>query len=270
MLHELSQQEFGIVNKLFENVNHNKAVIKSVLLGNSPGRVFVDDPQSPNSALVYPAKGFYYIASKHPNEMFFQDLNKLFFEEWKVEVVELFLFPEDLSKYLELLLGGRPHIRLIRKDYSLNRDQFMKRHDDLIKELSNDFSLHRIDQNYLQKHKADSITETWISEELFLQKGCGYSLTSTGDIISECLIYHRSDLTVELGVHTKEEYRQRGLATTVCAALIDYALNNNLHPRWSCWDFNEPSWKLAEKLGFELQNEKEVILWDIYTEDNQC
>lgn len=268
MLHELSQQEFGIVNELFENVKHNEVIIKSVLLGNSPGRVFVDDPHTPNSALVYPTKGFYYIASKHPNEIFFQDLNKLFFEEWKVEIVELFLFPDGLNNYLSLLLGGRPHIRLTRRDYVLNQDQFKKYRDDLMKMPPTDFSLHKIDEDYLNKYGAESINESWSSKEIFLEKGHGFSLTSSEDIVSECFICHRADSIIELGTHTKENYRQHGLATTVCATLIDFALNNNLHPRWSCWEFNEPSWKLAEKLGFELKSKKDVILWDIYTEDN--
>jgi len=42
------------------------------------------------------------------------------------------------------------------------------------------------------------------------------------------------DNYLELGIETVEEYRGKGLAQYVCSALIDYCLQNNFEPVWSC------------------------------------
>jgi RimJ/RimL family protein N-acetyltransferase len=63
----------------------------------------------------------------------------------------------------------------------------------------------------------------------------------------------------EIQVFTKNcpEYRRKGLATTVCAALIKHGLEKKLVPHWDA--ANEPSVKLALKLGYS--NPKE---WESY------
>lgn len=54
----------------------------------------------------------------------------------------------------------------------------------------------------------------------------------------------------EIQVFTKNspEYRRKGLATVVCAALIEDGLEKKLVPHWDA--ANEPSFKLALKLGY--------------------
>jgi L-amino acid N-acyltransferase YncA len=53
-------------------------------------------------------------------------------------------------------------------------------------------------------------------------------------------------------METIEEYRGKGFAMNICAALIDYCIKNNYEPIWSCRLENIGSYKLAKKLGFEL------------------
>ncbi len=54
----------------------------------------------------------------------------------------------------------------------------------------------------------------------------------------------------EIQVYTENspEYRRKGLATVVSAALIEYGLEKGLIPHWDA--ANEPSVKLAQKLGY--------------------
>jgi RimJ/RimL family protein N-acetyltransferase len=59
------------------------------------------------------------------------------------------------------------------------------------------------------------------------------------------------DNYLELGIETVEAYRGKGLAQSVCSALIDYCLQNNYEPVWSCRFENTASYRLAQKLGFE-------------------
>lgn len=61
-------------------------------------------------------------------------------------------------------------------------------------------------------------------------------------------------------------YRGQGLATVVSAATVQHALRLGLEPTWSCFTFNEGSWRITEKLGFKVRNKKSITLWDIYVE----
>ncbi len=52
-------------------------------------------------------------------------------------------------------------------------------------------------------------------------------------------------------METLQEYRRKGLASIICAKLIDYCLDNGLEPVWSCRESNAGSYYLALKSGFE-------------------
>ena len=63
----------------------------------------------------------------------------------------------------------------------------------------------------------------------------------------------------EIQVHTMNspQYRRKGLATIVCAALIEHSLEKELVPHWDA--ANESSVKLALKLGYT-----NPITWEAY------
>ena len=63
----------------------------------------------------------------------------------------------------------------------------------------------------------------------------------------------------EIQVYTEDsvEYRRKGLATAVSAALIEYGLERGLTPHWDA--ANETSLKLALKIGYS--NPKK---WEAY------
>lgn len=132
MIHELSKDRFHLVADLFKDIEHNRGVITAVLNGPFRARVFVDDPENPHSAVVYPEGFFYFVASPQPNDGFLQDFGRMLFEDWKVEIVELFFFPESLSDKLELIIGKRPYLRFERRDYILEHAAFLSRQDELL------------------------------------------------------------------------------------------------------------------------------------------
>ena len=56
-----------------------------------------------------------------------------------------------------------------------------------------------------------------------------------------------------------EEYRRKGLATVVSAALVEYGLKQGLTPQWDA--ANSVSVKLAEKLGYNNPQPYDVFFW---------
>ena len=56
----------------------------------------------------------------------------------------------------------------------------------------------------------------------------------------------------EIAVETAPDYRRRGLARSVCAALCNDIVNSGGSVTWHCSRENHPSCALAEKIGFRL------------------
>jgi RimJ/RimL family protein N-acetyltransferase len=57
----------------------------------------------------------------------------------------------------------------------------------------------------------------------------------------------------EIGIHTRKDYRRRGLGTLTAAAAVDLGLSNYRFVGWHCDEQNIPSIRVAEKVGFDLE-----------------
>ena len=61
---------------------------------------------------------------------------------------------------------------------------------------------------------------------------------------------YMSDRVQEIGIHTRNAYRQKGYAADVCAACANEIIRRGKCPQWSTTIDNPASQKLAEKIGF--------------------
>jgi RimJ/RimL family protein N-acetyltransferase len=91
----------------------------------------------------------------------------------------------------------------------------------------------------------------WDSAKDFKQKGKGFTLLHNGEIASTAYSAFVHEDKLEIGIETVEKYRGYGFAELTCCKLIDYCLEMDLIPVWSCRFENTASYKLAQKLGFE-------------------
>jgi GNAT superfamily N-acetyltransferase len=91
----------------------------------------------------------------------------------------------------------------------------------------------------------------WNNVGDFLQKGIGFSLVIGDEPVSTAYSAYIFNNKLELGIETSPDYRGKGFAQHACVALIEYCLQNNYEPIWSCRLENTGSYNLAKKLGFE-------------------
>ena len=84
----------------------------------------------------------------------------------------------------------------------------------------------------------------------FLMHGRGQAVLKDGRIVSGAASALRYRDGIEIETDTKKEERQKGLASSACAALILACLDEGLYPGWDA--ANRLSVKLAEKLGCEF------------------
>lgn len=92
----------------------------------------------------------------------------------------------------------------------------------------------------------------WNNEADFLKNGLAYSLFYQNQLASMAFSSFWFGKQFELGIETIAEFRGKGYAELVCAALIDYCLANDYEPIWACRLENTGSYQLALKLGFEV------------------
>jgi RimJ/RimL family protein N-acetyltransferase len=95
----------------------------------------------------------------------------------------------------------------------------------------------------------------WNNAEDFLKNGVGYSLLYNNQLATTAYSAFIHDDMLEIGIETIPEFRGKGFAQLACSALIDYCIENNYEPVWACRLANIGSYKLALKLGFEVNIE---------------
>jgi GNAT superfamily N-acetyltransferase len=94
------------------------------------------------------------------------------------------------------------------------------------------------------------------SQEEFIARGVGMGILRQGRFVSGASSAAVGGGKFEIEIQTRREFRRRGLARAVAAALILYGLERGIEP---CWDAaNEPSANLARQLGFHSTGKYEA------------
>jgi RimJ/RimL family protein N-acetyltransferase len=92
----------------------------------------------------------------------------------------------------------------------------------------------------------------WDSAMDFLQNSKGFTLFVDNQPVSTAFASFLIGDILEIGIQTVDGLYGKGYSALSCCKLIDYCVENNLEPIWSCKKDNIGSVKLAQKLGFEV------------------
>jgi GNAT superfamily N-acetyltransferase len=94
------------------------------------------------------------------------------------------------------------------------------------------------------------------SHEEFMTRGIGLGILHQGMFVSGASSAAVGGGKLEIEIQTHRQFRRRGLARAVAAALILYCLEHGIE---ACWDAaNEPSAALARQLGFHSTGKYEA------------
>lgn len=262
MISELKKGEFYKCKDLLNEEGQLEA--KAIIAGVNPGRVFVDDIDSPTSGLIWLGNndGFIFIGDEK-NEGFNNELNNF---------IDNFIIPEAIKVGLSWFEGIGNHRKwnttiqevLKRRKlgswnqrvYTLQKDEY-KRNDELATEQgykvvkvsetlfeNKDFSIKNMELLY------SKIFEYWSSPEKFFSEGIGYCIVYKNEIVSICF----SGFVVEnvhcVDIETLEGHQGKKLAQKLALTYAKDCLDNNIVPYWDCMESNKPSIAVAENIGF--------------------
>ncbi len=265
-MQELEPHEFDRVRPLFEGLDYSLS-IQAALAGNNPGRIFVDDAARPRTALALTVEG-YLLAGECDNPATNEALRRFLRERIftgqvyvnGAESMSLAVHPPAWEARLPKLIPTHEVEKLARYHYVCRAVKF-----DWRKHLPEGYTLHRVDpalMNNPQVAWPDPLREffnpadMWGTLENFQAKGISFCIIHEQQVVAWCTCDCTAGSQMDVGIVTQPGYRRRGLAATVTAATVEYCLSHGFSAiGWHCDARNMPSWKTAEKVGFERNRE---------------
>ena len=269
---ELRFDNFNKVRSIFSSTKHLSFTIDAVIAGNSPGRMWVDDPNEPSVAFLWDGYHCYYFVGTSSNKKFNTALKKLLFKEIipkaienNHEIFKIEYFPEEWEPIVEEMLREKLPVKHARKFFTLNKPMIPKWKDIL----PTGFSVRKIRKILLEsdiknvQSIIDEINQCWNSVDDFLEKSFGFCLVYTPknreeEIQGWCTGEYLSEEKCGVGIKTFRGYRKRGFATAMASAFVEHSLSVNIQPHWDASADNNASVRVAEKVGFSKIQDYEV------------
>lgn len=111
-------------------------------------------------------------------------------------------------------------------------------------------------QNFFKNNNPQCTETDWLYDYFKELVDCNFifGVLSDGRLVSVAdspSVPYRQGKVAEIGVNTLAEYRRKGYARQVCAAMLNSLTERGIAPLWSHEASNAASRKLAESLGFK-------------------
>lgn len=95
-----------------------------------------------------------------------------------------------------------------------------------------------------------------------LQKTAAAGAIIQGQLVAIAQNYALSEGFGDIGVFTRPEWRGRGLAAAAAALVAEWLWRNGRIPVWSCGENNQPSLRVAKKVGFVANGRRVYLILD--------
>jgi RimJ/RimL family protein N-acetyltransferase len=280
MLCELQADQYGSVRQLYAPLWYHLAIF-SALEGHTAARVVVDDAVHPTVAMLWDkVEGGYYLVGDPDNTAFSRALNRFILEEiypraqaeGKNADLVVNYAPLAWERTLGDVLAGIHTMRHARQHF-LCREPGIA---DWRARVPEDMEMITVDADFLQHTELGNMEDVaqWVrgswGVEDFLARGVGQCLVHGDTIASWCIGDYAAGRECEIGIHTDEAYRRRGLATlTVHATLEQCLARGYTRIGWHCWSNNDASAATALRAGFHQTVEHPVYHAWYNTIDNE-
>lgn len=268
MFCELETNQYSLAAPLFDGRFPESCSIRSLLAGNSSGRIFADRIPHPNWALAFTVEGVL-LTGNPQDENVLESLRRFLTEEIfsgklfgdEDELITMDVDPAGWADVMPTLIPTHEPIPINRLHFTC-------------KELRYDWRAH-LPTGYtahlgLQKECFDgryrihpAVTD-WLGmmEDWANQPGQNAShwqnvvITHNEEIICRCGMDCYFEDWVECGIFTAPEHRRKGLGAAAVAAFVEWAFDQGYkRVGWHCDDINHGSIHTALKVGFEQDQE---------------
>ena len=217
-------------------VTTDNAYPMSIVLGFQTGDIYESDDKE--AVLFWHYCGFAYI-SGNPSEEFLNEVYGLM---------------ESGTRRLVLITNDDRVITYM-NDHGVKIDQrieYSYEGADSVTINADRFRIVLIDKNNITRINGRIIPSfSWENNEQFLNNGFGFVAMEEDNICAVAFSSAVSDVEVDIGVETYEEYRKNGLAAALAQAMCDEIIRGGRKPVWSHAEANMGSRNTALKCGFK-------------------
>jgi RimJ/RimL family protein N-acetyltransferase len=245
MIHELGPGSFARVEHIFRDRKQYVPAL-AVLQHRFPGKVYVDDPEAPTTAIVWVVSRWAYIAGDPQNDSFLSVIPISL--QMNMPWFELYAQPGPAweaaaQKFLPTFWSDKHY----ESTYTLDPDSYRQLPD--APPIPRDLTLQQTDFPIIPQaaRRLDFIPDNLAQRTTF-----GFQLVRQEDPVAICKsngLESGVEFMIDVRTISKSD-RGKGLATIVTRGLIDHALKTGLTPLWETTEDNLPSQRLARRFGF--------------------
>ena len=230
-----------------------------VVEGRHPGRIFVDQPDHPGSAVICNLSGFFFAFGEPAPELILPLVQQLRREPLNQENTVLFGDRPAWTETFRLAFHSPAEVPLSRLGFE-HRPAPGRPPLDWRDCLPPGMRLEPITARLAETILDGTSTGNYGIDPWFIRiaggprayeaYGLGYALLDGDQIASLCGVCGLGHGEAEMEVGTPPAYRGRGLATLVCAAFLEQAAAQGWKPTYTVDSRNLPSIAVARKLGY--------------------
>jgi hypothetical protein len=255
--------------KEFFNNEQVGFVFDSILEGNTPSEIYVDNVEKPSIALIWDRGHCFYFGGIAVKEELYCEGVKFFIDKFLnettrhlIKIAKIYSMSSIWENKLSELLGGFNPIIGSRSLYyhDLNTIPLVSAKVDTIEVKS-------INEEVIQNESLsnlecmiEEISSMWGSAQNFITKGFGRYAIEGNNIACWCTAEYVSSTSCGIGIETIEEYQDKGIGSLTAGSFLNRCLQLKVTPYWDSWMRNTPSIKVAEKLGFKKLKDYRIIL----------
>ena len=261
----LEKSDYYKVREPLKSVKSNHLFARTIVEQHLDGKIYVDNVETPGTFYIIHPYGMSLLFGKSDNEGFNSNFLDFAFNTNKIRNRAEWMqaYPNDWNTKLSDLFGNKmikstdnSNMEVDCKVELHTRVNFrfdLKKYQDFKQNIDKgNFNIVRTGKEIFKDMQGSVVPMYfWKDEEDFSSRGMGFSLFHEHKLASTAYSAFIHDNLLEIGIETVEQFRNKGFAQYSCSALIDYCLENNLEPIWSCRLENTGSYKLAQKIGFE-------------------
>lgn len=264
----LSKDQYYKAAKPLEAVSFNHLFARAVVSQKIEGSIYTDNSDAPESFYVVHPYGMSLLFGNDKNEEFNAQLIDYLINKNKIRnrIEWMQVYPEDWSAKLLTSLGDQFLTKKQKDEGRIPESGFVKVEEqtrvnfkfdpNIYSEFRKgnlvcDAEIFRTQEDEFQNMPGTVVPiYFWQNASQFLSDGIGFSLRFNGELACTAFSAFVDKGLLELGIESAAQFRGKGFAMHTCTALIDYCLENNYEPVWSCRLENIGSYLLAQKLGF--------------------
>ena len=245
--------------------DHLALVIDAVIAGNSPGRLWVDDPADPHSVFLWDKSHSFYLAGAPDQAADNVALSRLFHDQISLYalahdfgIFKVYTSSENWTPTPETLFAANNLRKLDRVFYrgaTLNISDWRARLPAgfQVSAINDEFAALSALENFALV--TEEIKSCWNALDDFRQRGFGFCTHDSERIVCWCTAEYVSGNQCGIGIETVEEYQRRGFASATASAFVEYCQERGIRPHWDAWATNTPSVRVAETVGFQKVEE---------------